>query len=263
MPTTDDAMAFLVDYLKQPRAPTGYSSFGYDAYLPNIVVAFIVEIEESTEHPSMIYNGARSRQLSPLFYEAAWELSRRGILRPGIRQFGGQEDGSSDGYSLTTRGRDWLQNVAGDVLVLLEPTRLGRTFASLSRRLGPGFLQRANEASRCHTYGLNLACCAMCGAAAESILLTIAIARSGDDESTMRLYRTSQGRRKVTDQVVGSSRKEIGDPFRSATGLLSYWRDDAAHGAASNISEIEAHEALSRLLRFAQFANDNWAELTN
>jgi hypothetical protein len=78
----------------------------------------------------------------------------------------------------------------------------------------------------------------------------------------MRTYRSAQGRRRVIDQVVGSARKEIADPFRSATGLLAYWRDDAAHGAASKISEIEAHEALSRLLRFAQFTNDNWAELT-
>jgi hypothetical protein len=263
MPTIDDAMAFLVDYVKQPRPSTGYSSFGYDVYLPNVVATYVIEIERSTEHFSMIYNGARSKQLSPLFYEAAWELSRRGILRPGVRQFGGQPDGSSEGYSLTTRGRDWLQNVAGDVLVLLEPTRLGQTFQSLAGRLGPGFLQRANEASRCHAFGLNLACCAMCGAAAESILLAIAIAKSTQEDATMRLYRSSQGRRKVTDLVVGAARKEIADPFRSATGLLSYWRDDAAHGAASRISEIEAHEALSRLLRFAQFANDNWADLTN
>jgi hypothetical protein len=54
----------------------------------------------------------------------------------------------------------------------------------------------------------------------------------------------------------------LAGPFRSATGLLSYWRDDAAHGIASDISEIEAHEALSRLLRFSQLANDNWEELT-
>jgi hypothetical protein len=62
--------------------------------------------------------------------------------------------------------------------------------------------------------------------------------------------------------IVGQARTALAGPFRSATGLLTYWRDDAAHGLTSDISEIEAHEALSRLLRFAQFANDNWAELT-
>jgi hypothetical protein len=44
--------------------------------------------------------------------------------------------------------------------------------------------------------------------------------------------------------------------------LLSYWRDEAAHGTASEISETEAHTALGRLVRFAQFASDHWNELT-
>jgi hypothetical protein len=103
----------------------------------------------------------------------------------------------------------------------------------------------------------------MSGAAAESILLAVAIAKSGDEASIMKVYEASHGRRKIVDGVVGQARNAIAGPFRSATGLLSYWRDDAAHGLVSNISEIEAHEALSRLLRFAQFANDNWDELVS
>jgi hypothetical protein len=102
----------------------------------------------------------------------------------------------------------------------------------------------------------------MCGAAAESILLAVAIAKSGDEAATLATYRTANGRRKVVESVVGQVRQAIADPFRSATGLLSYWRDEAADGLASTISEIEAHEALARLLRFAQFATDNWGELT-
>jgi hypothetical protein len=102
----------------------------------------------------------------------------------------------------------------------------------------------------------------MSGAAAESILLAVAIAKSGDEPSVMKIYEGAHGRRKIVDAIVGQARAAIASPFRSATGLLSYWRDDAAHGVVSNISEIEAHEALSRLLRFAQFANDNWVELT-
>jgi len=207
--THGTSRAFLVDCLRAPRQASGYSSYGYDVYLPNIVVDYIVEIEASTEHRSMILNGSRSRRLSPLFYEAAWELSRRGTLRPGVREFGGQAtDGIAEGYSVTARGREWLNNVAGGVLVLLEPTRLARAFKALASKLRSGFLQRATEASRCHVFGLNLACCAMCGAAAESILLAVAITKSGDEEATMRLYRTSQGRRKVTDLVIGSTERD-------------------------------------------------------
>jgi hypothetical protein len=122
----DDATAFLGDFLRRPRPSSGYSSYGYEIYLPNVVVAYLTEVEASV----------------------------------------------------------------------------------------------------------------------------------------MKIYEAAHGRRKIIEGIVGQARIAIAGPFRSATGLLTYWRDDAAHGLTSDISEIEAHEALSRLLRFAQFANDNWTELT-
>jgi hypothetical protein len=33
--------------------------------------------------------------------------------------------------------------------------------------------------------------------------------------------------------------------------VLHYWRDDAGHGTATTISEIQAHFSLSQLLRLA------------
>jgi hypothetical protein len=258
----EDATAFLVDYICGPRPSNGYPTYGYEIYLPNVVASYVVEVERSADHLSTIYGGRRMRELSPVFYEAAWDLSRRGILRPGVKEIGAQSaGGEGEGYCVTTMGRKWLASAA-ETFVLLDTTRLSHAFQGLSERLGSGFLQRASEATGCHRLGLHLACCAMCGAAAESILLAIAVAKSGDEAATLRVYQAAQGRRKITDEIVGASRAALAGPFRSATGLLGYWRDDAAHGIASNISEIEAHEALSRLLRFAQFTNDNWAELT-
>jgi hypothetical protein len=43
---------------------------------------------------------------------------------------------------------------------------------------------------------------------------------------------------------------------------LKYWRDDAAHGADTTISETEAFSSLLFLLRFAQFAYEGWENLT-
>jgi hypothetical protein len=257
----DDATTFLIDFLRHPRAG-GYSSYGYEIYLPNVVRAYVSEVEKLPEHLSSIRDGARPRELSPYFYDAAWDLCRRGILRPSVKVFGGQSVGEGEGYSVTELGRSWLKGQTGGTTII-EPGRLGQVFVNLAVKLGSGFLQRANEATRCHAFGLNLSCCAMSGAAAESILLAVAIAKSGDEPSVMKIYEAAHGRRKIVDGIVGQARTAIASPFRSATGLLSYWRDDAAHGVVSNISEIEAHEALSRLLRFAQFANDNWDELTN
>jgi hypothetical protein len=261
----DDAAAFIIDFLRAPRADDGYGTYGYEIYLPKVIVAYLREIEQNREHISNLYGGLRAAEVSPYFYEAAWDLCRRGVLRPGITKFGAQAtpDGASgNGYCLTTLGRRWIELGAPAVLVA-DSDRLSQLFDKLSQVLGPGFLQRAIEAVRCHAFGVYIGCCAMCGAAAESILLAVAIAKSGDEAATLTAYRAANGRRKVVESIVGQARQTIADPFRSATGLLSYWRDEAAHGLSSTISEIEAHEALARLLRFAQFANDNWAELTS
>jgi hypothetical protein len=262
----DDAAAFLVDFLRTPRPDHGYSTYGYEIYLPRVVVAYLQEIERTPEYllNSYPYSNPRAADLSPFFLEAAWDLCRRGILRPGIREFGAQataEGASGNGYCLTTLGRHWIEEGAPAFFVA-DSDRLSQLFDKLKQRLGPGFLQRASEAVRCHAFGAYIGCCAMCGAAAESILLAVAIAKSGDEGATLTTYKAAGGRRKVVESVVGQARQTIADPFRSATGLLSYWRDEAAHGLASTISEIEAHEALARLLRYAQFATDNWAELT-
>jgi len=259
----DDASAFIVDWIRKPRSADGYSSYGYEVYLPNIISTYLTEIERDTTHHSQLRNSLRAREVSPAFYEAAWELCRRGVLRPGVQRLGGQSDGGTgDGYCVTAVGRSWIEQGA-PTLQVLDSGRLAALFQSLSARLGAGFLQRANEAVRCHSFGCYVACCAMCGAAAEAILLSVAIARSKDENAIMAVYKSASGRRKVIQSVVGAARTAIAGPFESSTALLSYWRDVGAHGTVTNISEIEAHEAIGRLLRFAQFTCDNWDELVS
>lgn len=260
-PHVDDAIAFIVEFAEHPRND-GYSTYGYELYMPQVIAAYIKEVEHSTDHPTHIHNSPRVVELSPIFYEAGWELCRRGILRPGLKRMGLQatEDGASgNGYSLTSRGREWLSRRA-DALLVIEPSRLSQLFGKLSERLGAGFIQRANEAVLCHGFAAYLACCAMCGAAAESIILAVAATKLGED-AALKLYRGRDGRRLTIEKIAEGVAPAIANPFRAATGLLAYWRDDAAHGIASTISEIEAHEALARLIRFAQFTTDHWPEL--
>jgi hypothetical protein len=256
----DDATAFILNFIRNPR-DTIYPNYGYDVYVPNLTILYIAEMEQPHEHHTRIEGEPRARELFPIFSDAAWDLCRRGILRPGVNRIGGQDAGGG-GYSITTFGREFAAGDTSD-FVVGEPSRLAELFSSLAGNLGTGFMQRATEACLCHKFGGYLACCAMSGAAAESILLAVAITKAnGNEQEVLALYRTAQGRKRVIERVAGNLRAAIADPFRSAVGLLSYWRDDAAHGTASTISEIEAHEALSRLLRFAQFANDNWNDLT-
>jgi hypothetical protein len=102
----------------------------------------------------------------------------------------------------------------------------------------------------------------MAGAAAESILLAVAIAKTADEQKVLAEYQSSKGRSRVVTRVIGNVSAEIGQRFKDALGILSFWRDDAGHGVATTMGEIEAHEAISRLLRLAQFASDQWDALT-
>ncbi len=78
----------------------------------------------------------------------------------------------------------------------------------------------------------------------------------------MRTYRSASGRRRIEDLVLSGAPGQLAGTFRNLTDLLKYWRDNASHGIASEISEFEAYEALARLSRFAHFASDHYSELT-
>lgn len=199
------------------------------------------------------------------FYDAAAELCRRGIFRVGEKLpmgRGGPRYTLSDGYSITATGCEWLSRATARYI----PTAPSRYLDSLGKPgkvLGPGFLQRAGEAAGCHASENHLACCAMCGAAAESALLAIADAKIGDPEQVQREYRKSHGRQNVTKLIFGSSpTSTLGNQFESAFNLLTYWRDEAAHGGPSTITQVQAYDALDRLLRLGFFAWDNWQALT-
>jgi hypothetical protein len=251
----EDAAAFILDFIARPRAAAAYSDFGYDVFVPNVIAAYLAEIEKIPQH--LVRDHPRTRDLSALFLDAAWEFCRRGVMRPGVAS--GAAD--SRGFTVTELGRSWIASGALTP-ILLDTTRLAKLFTSLSPQLGPGFVQRANEAALCHSFGANLAACAMCGAAAESIVLSVAVGKSGDEAAVLKVYFTAQGRKRTIDAVLHGVRIGIAEPFKAATSLLSYWRDEAAHGTSSQISEIEAHTALGRLVRFAQFVCDSWIELT-
>jgi len=83
------------------------------------------------------------------FYDAAWELCRIGVLRPGLHAAMGQGsigsgNFSGDGYSITAFGTAWLadslRRVSGD------PSRMSEIFAAFAPKYGAGFSQRADEA---------------------------------------------------------------------------------------------------------------------
>lgn len=261
MPTLDEAIRFIAEFARHPRK-TDFGSYGYDIYLPIIIHTYRKEIEKPI-NPGHQYlaDTPEGRAMSVTFGDAAWELCRRGILRPGVRDIGGQGV-DKGGYSVTASGRHWLEHAHDEAFIPIEPGRFAQIIDGFREKLGDGYAQRAQEASRCHFATAYLACCAMSGAAAESILLKTAIAKTGDEEGVLKKYRSAMGRQAVENIVVDQLKKHLADKFRNLMDLLKYWRDEAAHGTTSEITEFEAYEAMSKLLRLAHFAQDHWDELT-
>ncbi len=257
MLTQADATTLLVRWLRQPDHGA-YGSYGYGIYLPALVLVHLAKQGIQPGQQEVVL-----REMMPMLYAAAWDLCRRGILRPGIRAFDAQAtaDGASgNGYTITPFGQQWLAEADHDDFVPTEPERFAQMLSPYRERFGPSFQERAQEAIRCYGAHAYLACCTMCGAAAEAILLATAMAKAAE-VTVLSQYSASGGRRRVENIILGKARQELRDEYVGYMTLLKYWRDQAAHGKASGIKDNEAYTSLALLLRFAIFVNDNWAEL--
>ena len=249
----DDAFNHLVTLLKQGKnRPKG----GYDLYMEDVIDDYIIQ-HEGMQRDS---NGYKFRDrgifLSESFYSAAWELCRRGILRPGLSNSGHGGVGHNEfgkGYSVTPHGRNWLPNANYEELAAVIPTRFVTLLSEHASRFGPGFMSRGIEALSCYNSHAYLACCAMCGAAAESIILALANEKQ-DPDIVLKAYQGANGRSRVQTLLIGEAAEHIKREFPRYMSLLSYWRDEAAHGRASTIAEEEAFTALLSLLKFARYA---------
>ena len=259
----EEVLLVIVGWLRDGRlgSPMEYSHYGYDFYLPTLIRWYL----RTQPHLTGQLKEHRLKELFPIFADAAWALCRRGILRPGVREYGAQvtdEGSGGSGFSITQFGRKWLEEEQDNTFVPTEPERFAELLDKFRNRFGPGFHERSQQAVRCYGAHAYLACCAMCGAAAESILLATAIAKIGNEEDMLRTYATANGRTRIENLVIGQASEHLKREFRGLTELLKYWRDEAAHGRASVISDNEAYTSLAMLLRYAMFIHQNWGEIT-
>jgi hypothetical protein len=254
----EDATNLLIQWLRSPNHG-GWSSYGYEVYLPAMIREHLRS--QGIQHHEQENN---LREMIPHFYAAAWDLCRRGILRPGVHSYMAQAtaDGSAgNGYSITPFGEKWLSESERDDYVPTEPGRFAKMLEPFRNRFGPGFYERAQEAVRCYGAHAYLACCAMCGGASESIILALAIAKKSEEE-VLKAYASSNGRSRVENMVIGQANNFIQREYQGYSSLLKYWRDESAHGKISEINDNEAYTSIALLLRFAKFADDNWNILT-
>ena len=257
----EDAERLIIRWIREkPRV--GYSNYGYDVYLSNVICWYLHESGERDQQ-AVLDPELSIPTLWPAFVAAAWELCRRGVIRPGVRQLHTQstEQGSAgEGYSVTPFGVQWAAESDRDDFVPTEPQRFAQMLAPYVKRFGPGFHERAQEAVRCYGAHAYLACCAMCGASAESILLAAAIAKRGDDY-VLKTYASAAGRSRVQTDLLVHVPEALRQEFNNLSILLRYWRDEAAHGKPSGIADNEAYTSLALLLRLAKFVDENWKGL--
>lgn len=260
----EDALIVVTNWLrsKSPGDLTRLSHYGYDLYIPTLIRWYYQR--NPVSRSSFTENQALT-ELFPAFADAAWELCRRGILRPGVSEWQGQstdEGSAGSGFSVTPFGRMWLAEGETDTFVPTEPERFAQLLEPLAGRFGQGFKQRSQEAVRCYGAHAYVACCAMCGAAAESILLATATEKTGNVDQVLKTYMSARGRRELRNIIVGQASGQVKGELEGLIELLKYWRDEAAHGAASDISDQEAFTSLAVLLRYGKFVSDNWLVIT-
>lgn len=248
----EEAVAIAIEYLKSGRS----KEFGYDFYSLKVARDLAwKQSSDSRKHEGLI------RDFYPFFEEAGWVLCQRGVLRPGVSQSNGQAV-NNGGYSLTEAGKKKLGELDPSDLLLFQSGSLITTFEGFAQRFGEGFVQRSTEAVRCRDTSLWLASCVMCGAAAEAVLLGIAVEKTQDEKRVFQLYRATGGRQKILDLIAGNAKQYLRDTLSTFSGIIGVWRDQAGHGAATHISQANSDEALRQLLHMCQWVDKEWDNLT-
>lgn len=239
-----------------------HATYGFDIYLPNLINDYLRS--KGGEIGPNLFHSAEGARVAPKFLDSLWEMCLRGILRPSWVTSDDQHfAGAGYGYSYTENGKKWLSDASHQQL-LFSVDKMGEVFSQHRNLYGEGFHERAQEALRCYSARAYFGCCAMSGAAAESILLRMAIEKLGDDKRALQIYHGKQGRKELKDKVLelgqkaDSIKNEVGTGFT----ILAYWRDDAAHGSALNIDSTMANVALQMLCLFSIACNKHWEALT-
>lgn len=264
--TQEDAFNWLTELLRERLTKPGgvrdsRVDYGYDIYIPNIVQDFLRSKGAYPGHDDRL-GSPEANKLFPPMLSAVWELCLRGVLRPSWSGYNNQPAaGGGFGYSYTESGRKWLLD--GSSKHLLSSTgRMGELLNQYTVRFGAGYYERSQEAVNSFRGRCYLACCTMCGAAAESILLALSIAKKGDEEAILKMYESAGGRSKLEQYLLGAQNQHMRNEMSSGLNILKHWRDTAAHGQSSNISETEANIALLLLWKFAEVSDRHWRELT-
>ena len=139
LPSQEDFLAFALELLRSSHRPH-YGDRGCDYYAQSIAHAWCRQHERSHLGEP---RGAREDQIVAVAVETAWELVRRGFLRPGGTSYPDANAGDPGRFTLTARGREWLATADASHFVIMQPGALLRALAAFQDQFGDGFEQRS------------------------------------------------------------------------------------------------------------------------
>src|SRR5262249_47936678 len=135
------------------------------------------------------------------------------------------EGSGGAGFTVTPSGRTWFAAASQADYVPVEPGRFARMLAERGAVFGSAFIERSQEAVRAYDGNAYLACCAMCGAAAESLILRLAVDKARDASTVVKEYASSGGRGRIERELLRGQPPPVEAEFRRYSDLLKYWRD--------------------------------------
>jgi hypothetical protein len=254
-PTEEQALNFLTETL---RAGDNVGKNNYEVYL-SVVADRYVRLRTTVPQGY----GIDIEPFMGPFFAAAWALCRLGVLRPGPTPGRSHtyttHHEEAQGYGITEFGERWIAEAPP--ILPTHPGKITDMLHGAGKQFGDAYKLRTQDAVLAYNGQAFFACCAMVGAAAEAILLQAAVAKLGEEKAES-LYFNRNGRSNLQKSLLGQKTNAFRTEFERHTDLITYWRDQSAHGHQTSINEGEAYMALSGLLRFAHFASDKWSELT-
>lgn len=111
--SVDDALNFILTKLKT-EGPAKFDRDGFDFWVSDYAARYLEEVQGVRPRPPI--EDKRTYDASVPFFDAAWELARRGVLRPSVRNSFMQwaaRYSTGGGYTLTQIGAEWLAGLDG------------------------------------------------------------------------------------------------------------------------------------------------------
>ena len=109
--SVDDALNFILKKLRT-EGPAKFDRDGFDFWVSDYTTRYLDEIQGVRPRPPI--EDQRTYDASPPFFDAAWELCRRGVLRPSVRNSFMQwaaRYSTGGGNTLTQSGAEWLAGI--------------------------------------------------------------------------------------------------------------------------------------------------------